>query len=291
MHAETHFMLGVRRHYNGGMRTQTEKAEYLRALHQGPEVLVLPNAWDCSSARIFEEAGFPAIATTSAGVAFAQGYPDGQRIPGREMLEVVRRIAACVQIPVTADLESGYENAAETAEKLIASGAVGLNLEDLENGSEKNLVEIEAQARKIAEVRRVGMHRGVPIVINARTDVYLGQIGEPGTRFERACERLRAYIKAGADCVFIPGIDDENLIRRFAEALRFPINILAGAATPPVARLKEIGIRRVSVGSGIARAAMGRTRRAAQELRATGEFEAMLEGAIPYAEANGLFKR
>ena len=263
----------------------------MRALHQGPDVLVLPNAWDCASARIFEEAGFSAIATTSAGVAFAQGYPDGQRIPGREMLEVVRRISACVQIPVTADLESGYENAAETAERLIASGAVGLNLEDLENGSEKNLVEIETQVRKIAEVRRVGVQRGVPVVINARTDVYLGQIGDLATRFERACERLQAYINAGADCVFIPGIDDENLIRRFAEALRFPINILAGAATPPVARLKELGIRRVSVGSGIARAAMGRTRHAAQELRSTGKFEGMLEGAIPYAEANGLFKR
>src|SRR5580698_7776750 len=142
------------------------KAETLRALHHGPEVLVLPNAWDCASARIFEELGFPAIATTSAGVAFAQGYPDGQYIPPGEMLAVVRRISQSVDVPVTADLEGGYDDIGETA-----------------------------------AVRKTG-----EVVINARTDLYLMGIGEESTRFERACERLKAYRDAGADCLFIPGV-------------------------------------------------------------------------------------
>lgn len=272
-------------------KDQGEKADALRKLHQGAEILVLPNAWDCASARIFEEAGFPAIATTSAGVAFSLGYPDGQRIPRDEMLASVRRIASCVRVPVTADLESGYDDVAKTTMGLIESGAVGLNIEDSDRRKARTLVEVSKQVQNIKIVRRVGEERGVRIVINARTDQYLEQIGEPAARFDRACERLRAYIEAGADCVFVPGVSDEESIGRLVQALKFPLNILVGAGSPAVSRLRELGVKRVSVGSGITRTAMGATRRAARELRRSGTYTAMLEGAIPYADANRLFER
>ena len=272
------------------MIKQSEKAELLRRLHHGPEILVLPNAWDCASARIFCQAGFPAIATTSAGLANSLGYPDEQRIPREEMLAAVKRIATCVDVPVTADLEAGYEDIAKTTAGLIDSGAVGLNLEDVDYGGTGGLLELGRQVQKIAAVRRIGDGVGVRLVINARTDVYLAQIGDAESRFGRTCDRLRAYIEAGADCVFIPGVKDEELIGRLVQALKFPINILAGAGTPPVQRLKELGVARVSVGSGIMRATMGLTRQIAQELRTRGIYEKMLEGAIPYAEANRLFE-
>jgi 2-methylisocitrate lyase-like PEP mutase family enzyme len=207
------------------------------------------------------------------------------------MLGSVRRIASRVRVPVTADLEAGYDDVAKTAIGLIESGAVGLNLEDLEDRNSRTLVDLSQQVQKIKAVRRVGEQRGVRIVINARTDQYLAQIGEPAARFDRACERLRAYIEAGADCVFVPGVSDEETIGRLARALNFPLNILVGAGSPSVARLRELGVKRVSVGSGITRTAMGATRRAAQELKRGGTYATMLEGAFPYAEANRLFER
>jgi 2-methylisocitrate lyase-like PEP mutase family enzyme len=262
--------------------TLVEKAELFRALHYGPDILVLPNAWDCASARIFEEAGFPAIATTSAGIANAMGYPDCQRIPGEEMLAVVKRIAGCVAVPVTADLEGGYGDIAWTVARLVESGAIGLNLEDAERDTQQH-------AQIIATARSVGREMGIHVVINARTDLYLAGIGDPASRFERACERSRAYAAAGADCVFIPGVRDEETIRRFVEALHFPLNFLAVPGLPPVQRLKELGVARVSVGSGIARAAMAVTRRIALEVKTTGSFDGMAD-AFPYSEANRLFE-
>lgn len=259
------------------------KAENLRALHHGPEVLVLPNAWDCASARIFEELGFPAIATTSAGVSFSLGYADGQNIPGEEMLAAVSKIARCVDVPVTADLEGGYGDISETASALLESGAVGLNLEDILGQGPESLASIDEQVSRIAAVRSTG------VVVNARTDLYLLQIGDASTRFDRACDRLKAYRDAGADCVFIPGITSDDLIARFVDALQCPINILAVAGVPPIARLKELGVARVSVGSGMMRSAMGHTRLIAEQLKNTGQFDKMIEGAIPYPEANNLF--
>jgi 2-methylisocitrate lyase-like PEP mutase family enzyme len=272
------------------MKTQNEKAELFRSLHRGPEILVLPNAWDCASARIFAQAGFPAIATTSAGIAFSLGYSDGEQIPPDLMLTTVGRICCAVPLPVTADLESGYGDVAKTTAGLIAAGAVGLNLEDMDHES-RALVPVIAQIERIAMIRRIATGLGVSIVINARTDVFLAQIGEPSTRFERACERLQAYIGAGADCVFLPGVSDEDLIRRVAETLKFPLNILAGPNLPAIPRLRELGVARVSVGSGIMRATLGLSRRIAQELKHPGAYNAMLEGTMPFAEANALFEK
>jgi 2-methylisocitrate lyase-like PEP mutase family enzyme len=254
------------------------KSDLLRVLHQGPRLLVLPNAWDAASARIFERAGFPALATTSAGVAFALGYPDGEHVSRAEMLEVVARIARAVKIPVTADVEAGYDDAVETARGAWAAGAVGMNLEDTAGAG---LVDIVPGVHAIREA--------VPgMVINARTDIFLNAIGDEATRFERAVERLNAYRDAGADCLFAPGVRDRDTIGRLVRAVRGPLNILAVAGSPPIAELEKLGVARVSVGSGPMRATLGLVDRIARELHDQGTYDAMTDGAIPYAEVNRL---
>jgi 2-methylisocitrate lyase-like PEP mutase family enzyme len=221
---------------------QARKAEQLRKLHQGPRILILPNAWDVISARIVEDVGFPAIATTSAGVAAVLGYPDGQRVPRGEMLEFVARIARAVSVPVTADMEAGYgtspEDMAEMARAVVDAGAVGLNLEDVTGDDQSSHVEIGLQTEKIAALREASATAGVPLVINARTDVYLMPIGPEQTRFERTVERLRAYRKAGADCVFSPGIRDGETIGKLVRAVDAPLNILLQPGGPSVAELE-----------------------------------------------------
>jgi 2-methylisocitrate lyase-like PEP mutase family enzyme len=257
------------------------KAETLRRLHQGPRILVLPNAWDVPSARIFERAGFPAIATTSAGIAFALGYPDGERISRAEMLEVVARIARAVRVPVTADVEAGYDSPVETARQVWAAGGVGLNFEDVRG---ENLVEMDEQTAAIR-----GMRDATPeLVINARSDIYLNSIGDEVTRFERIVERLNAYRDAGADSLFAPGVRDPDTISRLVRAIDGPLNILAQPGGPSVPELQALGVARVSVGSGPMRATLGLVARIAQELRDYGTYESMTTGAIPYSEVNML---
>lgn len=270
------------------MLNQAEKAEYLRALHRGPDILVLPNAWDCASARIFECAGFSAIGTTSAGIAFSLGYPDGQKISMTEMLDAVRRIARCVEVPVTADMEAGYDDVAESTAQLIDCGAIGLNLEDVVTGK---LVDLEEQVDKIRTIRRVSDSLGVKLVINARTDLYLENIGDAASRFDAACHRLKAFIRAGADCLFIPGIQDAELIRNFVNAMNFPINILAWPETPSIPELRRLGVARVSVGPGIVKAAMETTRQLALEIKNEASFATIFQRVFSYAEANQMFER
>jgi 2-methylisocitrate lyase-like PEP mutase family enzyme len=267
------------------------KAELLRKLHQAPPILLLPNVWDVASARIIEEAGFPALATTSAGVANSLGYPDGERIGRTAMLEVVGRIVAAVQVPVTADLEAGYASTAqqmkETAEELLECGAVGLNLED--GVEEKSLVAAEEHAAKVRAVREVGEAAGVPIVINARTDVYLAQVGLPESRFDESLRRGRLYREAGADCIFVPGLRDPATIGRLVRELGCPVNILAGPGSPSIPELEKIGVARVSFGSSPHRATLGLLRRMAHEIRQKGTYSS-LEGLLTYAETNALFR-
>lgn len=269
-----------------------EKAELFRKLHAGPEILVLPNAWDVVSARIVEEAGFPAVATTSAGVANVLGYPDGQRISRAEMLDMVARIARAVKVPVTADLEAGYgkrpEDMAETARELIAAGAVGLNLEDITGERESDQVELSLQVKKIRAVRDAGEKLGVPLVINARTDIYLLPIGPEGTRLERTVERLRAYREAGADCLFAPGVRDRETIGKLVRAVNAPLNILLMPGCPTIAEMGKLGVARVSAGSGLMRAGLGQVQRVAKALRESRDAAAVYEGAIPFVDVNRL---
>jgi len=278
------------------MTGQGRKAEELRKLHSGGRVLVLPNAWDVASARVLEELGYPAIATTSAGVAFALGYPDGQRVTRDQMLEVVARIARAVRVPVTADMEAGYgitpKDMAETARAIVAAGAVGLNLEDVTGDTESSLVETSLQAEKIRAMRETSASLGVSLVINGRTDVYhLTPIGPEATRFERTVERLRAYRAAGADCVFVPGLVDRALIEKLVKAVDAPLNILVTAGCPSIPELQKLGVARASIGSGVMRAALGLVRRIGKELLETGTYSTVFEGAIPFAEVNALLER
>ena len=288
--------------------TQRQKAERLRRLHRGEAVLVLPNAWDASSARIFEKCGFPAVATTSAGVAWALGYPDGERLGRDEAAEATARMAAAVSVPVTADVEAGYgaapEAAAETARAVIAAGAVGLNLEDSADPEPPKptapsgggdgpspLLELGAQLEKIRAVVEAGREAGVALVVNARTDLYWRSVGEPDRRFGEVVRRANAFLEAGADCVFVPGVKDPDTIAALAREIAGPLNVLAGPGVPPVAELGGLGVRRVSVGSGPARAVMALVGRIGRELFEEGTYSAMSDGAVPYPGANALFDR
>jgi 2-methylisocitrate lyase-like PEP mutase family enzyme len=270
---------------------QAAKAILFRDLHRGAKTLVLPNAWDVASARILEEAGIAVIATTSAGIAFALGYPDGERITREEMLAVVGRIAAKVKISVTADVEAGYggrpEDAALTAKAVIEAGAVGLNLEDGTDNPQRPLANLSLQLEKIAAMRETSRSMGVPLVVNARTDVYLLQVGDPESRFAETVKRLSAFRDAGADCLFAPGVRDLELISRLVRELEHPVNILAGPGSPSIPELQKIGVARVSLGSAPMRATLGLVRRIAQELQTTGTYTA-LEGAPSHGEVNKL---
>jgi 2-methylisocitrate lyase-like PEP mutase family enzyme len=271
---------------------QAELARQFLELHRGPKILVLPNAWDVSSARIFEDAGFPAIGTTSAGIAFSLGYPDGQKIPREEMLAVVRRIAAAVEAPVTADVEAGFggtpEEVADTAREVIAAGAVGMNLEDGVEGRPDFLTDLNLQKEIIQAVLEVAAGAGLPFVLNARTDIFLYGIGPADTRLARTIERLNAYRAAGAPSLFAPGVKDKETIAQLARGVAGPLNILATVGTPPVAELHQLGVARVSVGSGPMRATLGFLERMARQFREEGTFSLMTDGALPYADANRL---
>jgi 2-methylisocitrate lyase-like PEP mutase family enzyme len=275
-------------------QTQAELARQFLELHRSPKILVLPNAWDVASARIFEDAGFPAIATTSAGVAFTLGYPDGQKIPRREMLAVVRRIAEAVEVPVTADMEAGFggtpEEVAETAREVIAAGAVGMNLEDGVEGKPDFLADVNLQKEIIRAVLEAGTRACVPFVLNARTDIFLNGIGPAETRLARTIERLNAYCAAGAPSLFAPGVKDKETIAQLARGVAGPLNILATVGTPPVAELQQLGVARVSVGSGPMRASLSFLGRMARQLHEEGVFNMMTEGTIPYADVNRLIQ-
>ena len=273
------------------LEEQNTKANAFRALHRGGRILVLPNVWDVASARIIEDAGYSAVATTSAGVAFSLGYPDGQKISREEMLARVARIARAVRIAVSADVEAAYgsrpEDAARTAQAVIDAGAVGMNLEDGTGNPTSPLVELSLQLEKIRAIRETALKAGVLLVLNARTDVYLDQVGRPEVRYFEAMNRILAYRDAGADCLFVPGVRDVETIGKLAADVKAPLNILAGPGSPPIPTLQSLGVARVSLGSGPMRATLGLLRRMAEELKLAGTY-ANLEGAPAHSELNKL---
>jgi 2-methylisocitrate lyase-like PEP mutase family enzyme len=274
---------------------QAEKAERFRKLHEGPPILALPNAWDVASARILEEARYPAMATSSAGIAFSLAYPDGQRLSRDQMLEVVGRIAHAVRVPVTADMEAGYgttvKDMEETAKAVIAAGAVGMNLEDVTGDDESSQVDTVQQVEKIRAIRATSSSLGVPLVLNARTDIYLMPIGEAATRFERTVERLCAYRQAGADCVFAPGVSSRDTIAELVKAIAAPLNILISPDCPSLTELEKMGVARVSAGSAVMRAALGLVRRIGKEWMETGTSDSLFDGAVPFADLNRMMRR
>jgi 2-methylisocitrate lyase-like PEP mutase family enzyme len=268
-----------------------EKAALLLSLHRPAHPLILINAWDAATARILERAGSPAVATTSAGVAFAYGYPDGEKIPRDQMLEAIARVCAAVKVPVTADVEAGYgatpEDLHRTTTGVLEAGAVGMNLEDGTGRPDQPLADVPVQLEKIRAVKKAAYHLGVPIVLNARTDVYLDSVGPEGDRLAETIRRGEAYRDAGADCVFVPGVTDSAVIAAIVERLACPVNVLAGVGSPPIGELASLGVARVSLGSGPMRATMTLVQRLAEEVLTKGTYSA-LEGSIPHSEMNEL---
>ncbi len=255
--------------------SQNEKAEKLAAMHKGDDVLVLPNAWDVASARVLVDAGFEAIATTSGGCAFSLGYCDGEHIGRDGLLDIVGRIAGAVDVPVSADVEAGYgptpEDVAATIRGVIEAGAVGANIEDSDKLNPGHLVEFDLAIERIRAGRAAADAAGVPVVINARVDGF--HFGEGGAVFNDVIRRANGYLAVGADCAFIPFIADGELIGRVAAAIDGPMNVLAGPNTPSVPELKALGVRRVTVGAGFAKAALTLVRKGAEELKTSGTFE------------------
>jgi 2-methylisocitrate lyase-like PEP mutase family enzyme len=253
---------------------QERKATAFRELHAAPPPLVLANVWDVASAVVVASlAGCRAIATGSAGVAASLGYVDGERIPAAEMLDVVARIAAAVELPVTADLEAGYGDPGATARAAWEAGAVGMNLEDGDGPLGEHVERVRASRAAAPS-----------LWINARADLFLAG----RTDVEEALARAAAYLAAGADSIFVPGVTEADTIGRLAAGIEAPLNVLATASTPPVAELERLGVARVSVGSGLMRVAAAETRRAAKEIIA-GSFEP-LSGALSSGDLAALLE-
>jgi 2-methylisocitrate lyase-like PEP mutase family enzyme len=269
-------------------------ADAFRDMHHAPPLLVLPNAWDAVTARLFVNAGARAIATTSAGIAATLGYADGQNVPRELMMDAIARIARVVDVPVSADIEAGYadspEGLQESIRAVIDAGAVGVNLEDATGDSAQPLFAMEQQIERIRAARKAADNADVPVVINARTDVYLAQVGAVASRFADTVRRLNAYREAGADCLFVPGVTDMPTLTQLVQSVPAPFNVLAGPGMPAVADLQRIGIARLSVGSGIMRATLALARDAANELLHEGTYQTFLDRNIPYNEVNELMK-
>jgi 2-methylisocitrate lyase-like PEP mutase family enzyme len=273
------------------MKSQAEKAEEFRALHDRKRTLVLPNAWDVASARLFEEEGFPAVATSSAGLMVSLGYQDGEEIGIDELALAVGRIAKALEVPLSADMVGGFGAApfdvARAVGKVIASGAVGVNIEDFVHET-KALVPVENQLSRLRALKDLQKTGGVPFVINARTDAFRFALGDQDSRLDEAIRRGTAYRDAGADCVYPMGLVDAGSIAAYVEALDFPINVMVRKGLPPVAELQRLGVARVSFGPSASYAAMGLLRRASREVLERGTYESLTEGAITFDELNAL---
>ena len=266
------------------MTSQHEKAAAFQALHVPGTPLALANAWDGASARIVASTGAPAVATTSAGVAWGLGAADGGRLDRDRAVALIRRVVDTVAVPVTADVEDGFgEDAgavAETVAQVIAAGAVGVNIED----GPRDPAEL---AERIAAARRAADAAGIPLFINARVDVFLFQVGAAQDRLGETLARAERYLAAGASGVFVPGVAAPETISALVKGIDAPLNVMAGPGAPTVADLAALGVARVSLGSAVAEAAYGLVRRAAEELAKSGTYTAV-EGGMPYSELNGL---
>jgi 2-methylisocitrate lyase-like PEP mutase family enzyme len=273
------------------LKSQKEKAEDFRALHHGKRILILPNGWDVPSARVFEDAGFPAVATSSAGMLVSLGYPDGEVISRDEFVSAVGRIAKVLSVPLSADIVAGFGKTTKevlvTVKAIMKTGAVGINIEDFAHATKK-LYPIERQVENIKAMRKLGETMRIPLVINARTDTLRFGEGDEQARFKEAVRRAIAYRDAGADCVYPMGLVDVTSIATFVKALDFPINVMVRKGLPPISELERLGVARVSFGPSPSYSAMGLLKRAAKEVIVQGTYENLVEGAITFDELNAL---
>ena len=267
-------------------QSNAERARTFRRLHAGPELLILANAWDAASARLIESLGAKAIATTSAGVAWSHGYPDGSTLPIELLVATVTDIARVIAVPLTADVEDGYSDdpveAAENVARAVAAGAVGINIED-GTGTPDLL------CAKIEQAKRAAASLGVDLFVNARTDVYLRRLAEGEAALRESIARAHHYRAAGCDGVFVPGVIEPKHIRALAEAVELPLNVLAWPGLPGAAELRTLGARRLSAGAAIATAAWSRTRAAATAFLAEGQIPTPSEPAVTSRDLNAMF--
>lgn len=267
--------------------SQSTAARQFHALHQSG-LLILPNAWDAGSARIIEHAGAPAIATSSAAVAWAHGFPDGEALAPEALLATVRAIARTVSVPVSADIESGYAPDAAAAgafaSRVVDAGAVGVNIED-GTGTPELL------AAKIGSMKQAAAHAGVDLWINARADVYLRRLAEGDAAYEETVARARRYREAGADSIFVPAAAGDALLARLVRDVGLPLNVLAWPGVPPADRLRELGVRRLSAGSGIAKAVLNSVYTMTQAFLTDGRSEPFTPGVLNNPEINRLMRR
>ena len=271
-----------------------ETAKTFRALHAADDVLCLANAWDVPTARLIEAAGAPAIATTSAGVAWSLGTADGDHVDRAAAIDRISAIVAATDVPVSADIESGFaadaEEVGETIRQVIGAGAVGINIEDATHDGEEPLRDPGDQARRIAAARQTAADAGLPLYINARTDTYLLAVGPESGRLAETLDRAATFLAAGADGVFVPGVTDPETIAALVEGIDAPLNILVGPGAPSVSELGRLGVARVSLGSTIVRAAYALVHRSASELFDSGTYSSLRDD-LPYGEVNDLMSR
>jgi 2-methylisocitrate lyase-like PEP mutase family enzyme len=260
-------------------------AKLFKDLHQGSALLLLPNAWDAVSARLIESLGAKAIATTSAGLAWSRGYPDGNVLPEEQLIASTREIARVIRVPLTVDIEAGYSDdpaaVARLAARLLALGVVGINIEDGKGSP-------ELLCAKIAAIRNHGERSGDALFINARTDICLGgSSGETATK--ETMRRASLYRAAGCDGLFVPGLSNADTIAAIVAAIDpMPLNLMAVPDLPSIEMLQRIGVRRLTAGSAIAQAVIGRTGRLASAFLG-GSMSEMFDGSAVYGEVNGLF--
>lgn len=270
---------------------QIQRAQHFRQLHDGSRVLLLPNAWDAGSAQVFASLGFDAIATTSGGVAWSLGYQDGEQMPLEEAIAAIRRIVRVTSLPVSVDFEAGYgdlpDEVAANVRMMIEAGAVGINLED--GIRHQKLRDIDDAAQRIAAARKAAREVGVPIVINARIDTWMvGGGASESELVEETLRRARAYLAAGADCIYPIALAKPEVIARLCAAIDAPVNVGARADLPDVVELSRLGVARVSTATRLAIVALSAAREAASRLQSSGRFD-HLDAALGYESIQRLF--
>jgi len=278
-------------------KSQEILAEEFLKFHHDKKILLLPNTWDIVTAKIYEKLGFKAIGTTSAGIAATIGYPDGQVMSLEENLCVVKRIVENTSIPINADIESGYsttvDGAVRAAEEAMDIGAVGINLEDSTGNTKNPFFEISEVVERIKAIRSMANSKGILLVINLRTDVYM--LGKEGhaEKFKSTVKRANMYATAGADCIFVPDTGDfnEQIITELVREINAPLNIIAGPNIPPVQKLEEIGVSRLSFGPRPMRAMLALLVKMKKELLESGTYKTMFEDTISYDEINSLLRK
>ncbi|MCP2048593.1 isocitrate lyase/PEP mutase family protein [Paenarthrobacter histidinolovorans] len=272
-------------------RGSVTKAQQFHKLHEaGPDPLVLVNVWDAASARVVQEAGATAIATSSSAVSWSLGFRDGDHVPWGLAMAALGRVVGATTLPVTADIETGYgrtdDELRATVHAVLDAGAVGINIED--SGAEP-LTDIDEQSRRIALIRLVADERDIPLFINARTDTYLsGQF--PDTAYEETLRRAESYLTAGASGIFVPGVVDLHVLHQLSSRIPAPLNALAGVGAPSPLELHDVGVRRVSIGGNTAKAAYAKVARVAKEILGDGNW-AGLAGTRSHDEMDSLFEQ